>query len=160
MIRRLGLRPTSPRIADPIGTTPPPTGSSNIKRSLAVAGACVFAIAIAGWVFVARERVPLPPDPESQDGYVALGAFDKNQKAYPNFRIVSGASDDGLAEVGAIMSANGSVNLRTNTENTKEGSNSSPVGAIPEKGCVKIIKLAGEMRGQTWVGVKKLAKCP
>jgi hypothetical protein len=112
-----------------------------------VAGACVFAIAIAGWVFVARERVPLPPDPESQDGYVALGAFDKNQKAYPNFRIVSGASDDGLAEVGAIMSANGSVNLRTNTENTKEGSNSSPVGAIPEKGCVKIIKLAGEMRG-------------
>jgi hypothetical protein len=92
MIRRLGLRPTSPRIADPVITTPPPTGSSNIKRSLAVAGACVFAMAIAGWVFVARERGPLPLDTESQDGYVALGVFDKNQKAYPNFRIASGAS--------------------------------------------------------------------
>jgi hypothetical protein len=125
-----------------------------------VAGACVFAIAIAGWVFVARERGPLPPDTESQDGYVALGVFDKNQKAYPNFRIASGASSDGLAGVGAIMEAKTPVNLRTNTENTEKGTNPIVGPPIPEGGCVKIIKLAGERLGQTWVGVKKLAKCP
>jgi hypothetical protein len=57
MIKRLGLRPTSP-----------PKGTLTNKRLLAVvAGACVFAIAVAGWVFVGKdaERIE-PPHKESQ----------------------------------------------------------------------------------------------
>jgi hypothetical protein len=46
LIKRLGLRPTSP-----------PKGPSTNKRLLAVvAGACVFAIAVAGWVFIASNH--------------------------------------------------------------------------------------------------------
>jgi hypothetical protein len=88
----IGIRNNYLSVGSDHGQAMDPFQDIALKRSLAVAGACVFAMAIAGWVFVARERRPLPLDTESQDGYVALGVFDKNQKAYPNFRIASGAS--------------------------------------------------------------------
>jgi len=50
LIKRLGLRPTSP----PKGTS---TNKLTHKRLLAVvAGACVFAIAVASWVFIASKH--------------------------------------------------------------------------------------------------------
>jgi hypothetical protein len=106
---------------------------------------------------VAEKVEQLPAGTESPDGYVALGVFDKNQKAYRNFRIASGASDDGLAKDGTIMKANWSVYLRANTENTEGGANPS-LGIIPEGGCVRILERRDNIRGQTWAAVK-LAKC-
>lgn len=99
----------------------------------------------------------LPKDKEAPEGYVALGAFDKNQKLYRNFHIASGASDDGMAKDGTIMKANWSVYLRANTENT-EGSANPSLGIIPEGGCVRILERRDNIRGQTWAAVK-LAKC-
>jgi hypothetical protein len=71
MIKRLALRPTSPQMADPVTTTPPLTGSSTNKRLLAaaVAGGCVFAIAVAGWVFLGNGTGRIkPPETASRDG--------------------------------------------------------------------------------------------
>jgi hypothetical protein len=106
---------------------------------------------------VAEKVEQLPASKESPDGYVALGVFDKNQKSYRNFRIASGASEDGLAKDGTIMKANWSVYLRANTENTEGGANPS-LGIIPEGGCIRIIERRDNIRGQTWAAVK-LAKC-
>jgi hypothetical protein len=88
------------------------------------------------------------------DGYVALGQFEN--RTYQNFRIVSTASDDGVVRVGDIMKASRSVNLRVNTENTQSGTN-SPLGTIPEGGCVKILERYDNIRGQTWAAVRSTA---
>ena len=88
------------------------------------------------------------------DGYVALGRFEN--RTYQNFQILSRASDDGVARAGDIMKASWSVNLRVNTENTQSGAN-SPLGSIPEGGCVKVLERYDNIRGQTWAAVKQAA---
>jgi len=69
MIKRLELRPadgpTSSRIDDPVSATLPPKGRLINKRLLAVAGACVFAIGVAGWAFVSNDVGRIEPSHEN-----------------------------------------------------------------------------------------------
>ena len=96
---------------------------------------------------------------QAPDGYAALGAFENG--SYKNFDIVSGGVKGEEIKGGEIMRPNprvGEVYLRTNTEDTRGGTNPS-LGTIAEGGCVKVLKPLPNIRGQTWAAVKQLAKC-
>jgi len=86
------------------------------------------------------------------DGFVALGRS-AGAKGFTNFEY-AGGTPMGEANVaaGSVWRAKWAVYLRTNTNNTEEGSN--PIlGVINEKTCVRVIEAFPNIRGQTWAAV-------
>src|ERR1700730_1352736 len=163
MIRRLSLdvpeksrqveTPPPPPLGRPTERTVPAAQPKRKQRLLWGLVPALIIVAIGGGLLM--RSTPHPPK-EAPDSYVALGAFNKDTKAYPYFRLASGTSDD--VKIGDIIEAKTPVNLRTNTEKT-DGDTNPSLATIPDGGCVKVIERRDNIRGQTWAAVKRLPNC-
>lgn len=92
------------------------------------------------------------------DGFVALGRS-TGSKGFANFEYLGGTPMvDANVPPGSVWRSKWSVYLRTNTNNTEEGSNPI-IGVINEKTCVRIVETFPNIRGQTWAAVG-LTPCP
>jgi hypothetical protein len=85
------------------------------------------------------------------DGWVAVGRFPAEQTSYQNFRVLDGSvKKNGEIEVGTMLRARWTVNLRKNYENPSEGAINPVLGTIQAGECVKVLESRADVRGQTW----------
>jgi hypothetical protein len=96
------------------------------------------------------------------DGYVALGrpaGTAPPASAFTNFEYAGGpTATDVNVPAGSVWRSRWPVYLRTNSNNTDDGSNPI-IGTIGERQCVRVVDAYANIRGQTWAAVS-LTQCP